>query len=326
MQHTCTGVSMFSMNHLTRRDVLAGSVAAAAGAVLPRFAAAASSSNAPSGRFGYCLNTATIRGQKLPLDQQIDLCIKTGYDAIEPWISDIAAYQKAGGSLRDLGKKCADHNLKVVSAIGFAQWIVNDDAKRAAALEQARSDMAMLKELGGTHIAAPPSGATKPGDEIELDAIAERYAALLKVGAEAGVIPQIEVWGFSVNCGTLADSVYVALAGGHPDACLLADVYHLHKGGSAFSGLKLMGKAAMHCFHINDYPAEPPRETIKDEHRVYPTDGVAPLKEILGHMIANDCRTWLSLELFNRSYWQQPAEEVARTGLAKMKAAVGGES
>ena len=309
------------MSHITRRHLLTGSLAVAGAAVAPRIATAALP-NPPEGRFGYCLNTATIRGQKLPLDQQVDLCIKTGYGAIEPWLGDMAAYQKDGGSLGDLGKKCADHNLKVVSAIGFAQWVVNDDAKRRAALEQARHDMAMVKELGGSHIAAPPSGATKPGEEIPLDVIAERYAALLKVGADVGVVPQIEVWGFSVNCGTLSDSVYVAIASGHPDACLLADVYHMHKGGSAFDGLKLMGKQAMHCFHMNDYPADPPRDAIKDEHRVYPTDGVAPLKEILGHMIANGCRTWLSLELFNRSYWQQPAEEVARTGLAKMKKAV----
>jgi hypothetical protein len=32
---------------------------------------------------------------------------------------------------------------------------------------------------------------------------------------------------------------------------------------------------------INDFPKEPPRETIDDSHRLYPRDGVAPLTEIL---------------------------------------------
>ena len=32
---------------------------------------------------------------------------------------------------------------------------------------------------------------------------------------------------------------------------------------------------------MNDYPAEPPRDAITDAHRVYPGDGVAPLKEML---------------------------------------------
>jgi hypothetical protein len=32
---------------------------------------------------------------------------------------------------------------------------------------------------------------------------------------------------------------------------------------------------------------------------------------------------YLSLELFNREYWKQDPNEVAKTGLAKMKAAAG---
>ena len=31
---------------------------------------------------------------------------------------------------------------------------------------------------------------------------------------------------------------------------------------------------------MNDYPADPPRETIRDEHRVYPGDGIAPLTKL----------------------------------------------
>ena len=49
--------------------------------------------------FGFCFNTSTVRGQKLSLDQQVDLVIKAGYDGIEPWIRDIQAYQDRGGSL-----------------------------------------------------------------------------------------------------------------------------------------------------------------------------------------------------------------------------------
>ena len=33
-------------------------------------------------------------------------------------------------------------------------------------------------------------------------------------------------------------------------------------------------------------------------------------------------RGFLSLELFNRGYWKRPPEEVAKTGLRKMKEAV----
>jgi sugar phosphate isomerase/epimerase len=78
----------------------------------------------------------------------------------------------------------------------------------------------------------------------------------------------------------------------------------------------------MHCFHLNDYPATPPRETIRDADRVYPGDGVAPLPAMLKSLLATGFRGFLSLELFNPTYWQQDALTVARTGLEKMRAAV----
>src|SRR5262249_35539368 len=109
---------------------------------------------------------------------------------------------------------------------------------------------------------------------------------------------------------------------GHPQACILADVYHLYKGGSNLCGLTLLNGAALHVLHFNDYPADPPRASITDAQRVYPGDGVAPLKTILRDLHKIGFRGVLSLELFNRDYWRQDPLTVARTGLDKMRAVV----
>ena len=58
--------------------------------------------------------------------------------------------------------------------------------------------------------------------------------------------------------------MFVAIESGHPKACLLPDVYHIYKGGSDFAGLGLLSGSAIQVFHVNDYPADPPRETIND--------------------------------------------------------------
>ena len=116
--------------------------------------------------------------------------------------------------------------------------------------------------------------------------------------------------------------MFVVIESGHPKACLLPDVYHIYKGGSDFNGLKLLSPRAIQVFHLNDYPADPPRETIGDRDRVYPGDGIAPLTQILQDLHANGSRAVLSLELFNPTYWKQDPLAVAKTGLAKMKAAV----
>lgn len=269
--------------------------------------------------FRYCLNTSTIRGQDVGIVEEIRIAAKAGYDGIEPWMGTINKYVEGGGKLSDLRKQIADAGLTVDSAIGFAQWIVDDPDKRKAGLEEAKRDMNTLREIGGIRIAAPPAGAT---DEPKLDlfAVAERYRALLELGDEMGVIPQLEVWGFSKNLSRLGETVFVCVEADHPKSCVLPDVYHIYKGGSGFSGLDLLSDSAIQVFHVNDYPAEPGRTEINDSHRVYPGDGVAPLSEILKMVGGRGREVTLSLELFNRDYWKQDPLEVARTGLQKMKA------
>jgi len=288
-------------------------------------AAVASTAEAQSGAnmdpFIYCLNTSTIRGQNLPIADEIDIAAKAGFQAIEPWLGELQEHVKRGGDLRDLAKRIADAGLRVPSAIGFAEWVVDDEAKRKQGLENARRDMDMVRAIGGVRIAAPPVGATNQTD-LSLTRAADRYRELLEIGARIGVTPQVEVWGFSKALGRLGECAMVAVEAKHAQACILADVYHLHKGGSGFEGVKLLSGAAMHVFHMNDYPAQPARAEITDAHRVYPGDGVAPLPNLLRELRQNGFRGVLSLELFNREYWKQDALQVARTGLEKMRAVV----
>ena len=271
--------------------------------------------------FGYCLNTSTLQGQKLTMDRLVDVTAEAGYRGIEPWIRDLDRHAQEGGSLRDLGRRIADRGLSVEGAIGFFEWAVDDDGRRRKALDEARRNMEIVRQIGGKRIAAPPAGATNP-PAPDLLRVAERYRQLLELGDEMGVVPQVEVWGFSATLGRLGEAALVAMESGHPRACILPDVYHLHKGGSSLRGLEFLEGSAMHLFHLNDYPADPPRAEISDAHRVYPGDGVAPLPEILRTLRKNGYRGMLSLELFNRDYWRQDALTVARTGLEKMKAVV----
>jgi len=309
------------MNRTSRRGWLAGATAASAAAALPVGQASAQVTKPEPPRVQYSLNMSTVREHKLSLPDKIDLAAKAGYDAIEPWINELRQYQQGGGSIDDLRKRIADRGLKVPSAIGFAEWIVNDDAKRAAGLENAKKDMDLIRSIGGTHIAAPPAGATRETN-LNLLTAAERFRALLELGVSMEVIPQLEVWGFSTTLSKLGETMFVATESKHPKACVLLDIYHLYKGGSDFAGLRLLSGAAMNCFHMNDFPATPPRATIKDADRVYPGDGTGPLTQILKDLFATGFRGTLSLELFNPTYWKDDATNVTRTGLAKMKEAV----
>jgi 2-keto-myo-inositol isomerase len=235
-------------------------------------------------------------------------------------MESISEYAKNGGSLSDLRKRIGDLGLTVESAIGFAEWIVDDDAKRAKGMERARNEMDMIAQIGGKRVAAPPAGANNSPGLDPLKA-AERYRALLEAGDQIGIVPQLELWGFSQCLHRLSECAMVAIETGHPKACILVDVFHLYKGGSDHRGLGLLSANAVHVLHMNDYPAEPPREKINDSFRIYPGDGVAPVPDILRLLRASGGQKVLSLELFSRKYWEQDPLEVAKAGLEKMKLA-----
>jgi 2-keto-myo-inositol isomerase len=325
MIRTFVKTTLMNSNSLNRRDLFkTGGLALGAAALSAGPLTAEAKAEAKS-KFKFGLNMSTIRGPRggkgLTIVEEVDVAGKAGYQSIEPWMRKINPYVESGGSLKDLGKRIRDYGMTVDSAIGFAAWIVNEDDRRAKGLEEMKRDMDRLAEIGGTRIAAPPAGARRD-NPVEMDAAAERYHAILEIGAGIGVIPQVEMWGGHPSIGTVEKAIYIAIKAGHPKACFLGDVYHTYKGGCDFAGLKMLGPQALQNFHMNDYPADPPRETIRDSDRVYPGDGIAPMTDILQGFAAVGAYPVLSLELFNNEYWKRPALENAKTGLAKMKAAV----
>ena len=127
---------------------------------------------------------------------------------------------------------------------------------------------------------------------------------LLELGRKMGVKPELEIWGSSKTLNNLGDAVQVIVNAADPDACLLLDMFHLYKGGSSIGGISKLNASALGVLHTNDYPAEPPREKINDQDRIYPGDGVAPLTELFHILQTIGWSGYLSVELFNKDYWK----------------------
>jgi 2-keto-myo-inositol isomerase len=312
---------------LSRRQALLTASWLAGGAIAaPKLVTAAAvekDSATPSAKpFVFSLNTATIRGQKLGIVKEIEIVAKAGFGGFEPWIDTIEEYVKGGGKLADLKNQIIDSGLTVEGAIGFPEWIVDDESRRAKGMERAKREMELVARIGGKRYAAPPAGAT---DLPKLDPLkaAERYRELLELGDQIGIVPQLELWGFSKNLSRLGECVCVAMETGHKKACVLADIFHMYKGGSDYRGFRLLGPDAVQVLHMNDYPGEPPRAQIDDSYRIYPGDGSAQVVEILRSLRTNGGQKVLSLELFNKKYWAADPLEVAKTGLVKLKSVAG---
>ena len=81
------------MSSFSRRELLTLGLGATAAAAFGEGRAEASPM--AGARVRFCLNTSTVRGQKLGLPALVDLASSAGYDGIEPWLGEIAAYRDA---------------------------------------------------------------------------------------------------------------------------------------------------------------------------------------------------------------------------------------
>ena len=276
--------------------------------------ACSSQGKTPKGNFRYCLNTSTISGKNPGILKYIEIASEAGYDGIEVWIRDIKAYLDEGNSLASLKQYIDDRGINVENAIGFAPWISGG----SSGMEQMKEEMEMLASIGGKRIAAPPAGV--PADQsLDFFMAGEKYAEILELGRSTGVMPQLEFWGASPVMWHIGQALTVAASANDPDVRLLPDVYHMFRGGSGFDSLKMLNGSVIEIFHMNDYVGTIPRLEQTDADRVYPGDGVGPVKQVLRDLKSMGGVKVLSLELFNRKYWEEDPLLVAKTGLDKMR-------
>ena len=252
--------------------------------------------------FRISLNTSTLMAYKLPVDEQIDLVAKASFDGIELWMRDIVTYVDNGGRLASLKEKLQSNNLVLENIIAFSKWCSDDASERREALELMRSEMTMVSELGGRYFAAPVQGIEKI-DPDKYEDYASRYAEVLRVGDEVGVIPLIELWGMGA-LHKVSDCAKIVIDSAHPKAAMLLDFYHVHRGGNNWKTISTLNAAQFPVIHMNDYPGSPAAELLTDADRVLPGEGVCPFDEVLPKLYAAGFRGGLSVELFNKGYWE----------------------
>ena len=260
------------------------------------------------------LNTSTI--SPASLQDKIRIGDETGYDAIELWMNDLEKFEAEGGDLEALGAEIRDRGLFVPNVIGLWNCMPPTQEEFDKSLEPTRNRMRLSAAVGSQHVAAIP---TPDRADLDLKWCADRYRDLLKIGRdEYNIIPACEFVGFFKGAHRLGQGAAIALDANDPDACLIADTFHLFRGGSGFEGIRHLNGDFIAVFHWNDVPSEPPREEQRDQHRIYPGDGILPLKQVLNILKEIGCYAPLSLEMFNREHWEQAPKVVAETGRRKM--------
>jgi sugar phosphate isomerase/epimerase len=132
----------------------------------------------------------------------------------------------------------------------------------------------------------------------------------------------MEFLGFVDGIKDVASAWTIAERCGHPGATVVADVFHMMRGGGSVNDLLTLPGDRLSCFHINDLPAHPDPLAQTDADRVMVGDGIADLPRVIANLRAIGYKGPLSLELFNRDLWAKDPTEVVKVGLDRIRALV----
>jgi len=259
------------------------------------------------------INASTIK--PAPLLDKIKIAADVGFQAIELWNDELGEFERKGGSLDKVVQELERNGLKVASVIALHGWIDSQGEEYKKALQEAKRRMEQAAAVGSPFIIASPPR----GEVDDMDEAARRYGELLEMGERIGVKPAMEFLGFVRGIYRIQHAWYIIQHAGRPDGTIVMDTFHIFRGGGDFKDIETIPADKIAIFHFNDAPSSPEREKQTDADRVFPGDGILPLKEVVRSLRRMGYSGIISLELFNPEYWQMPPEEVAEIGMRKMR-------
>lgn len=150
----------------------------------------------------------------------------------------------------------------------------------------------------------------------ELSEIADRY----------GVRLAFEFLGFDrCSVTTLRQCNEIVKAAARDNVGMVLDTFHFFAGWSGLDSIDGIDPQKLFIFHIND-AEDTPRKQLQDANRLFPVDGVIPLKEIIRRLRHIGYDGVASVELFRPGYWEWVPLKLAQTARGKTLKVIGSTS
>ncbi len=259
-----------------------------------------------------CLNISTIR--PVPLADKLQIIAKAGFRHVELWSDDMDLHlRQTGETVADLRRRIDDEGLTVQSVIAFMGWAEAPAAGLNTVLDECRRRAEQAAAVGSRAIVVSP-----PMEDLPEDLFAERFALVRQIAIEHGLVPMLEFLGFTQKYKSIDSIIGVSQrypAGAVP---IVADTYHLLRGGGRLEDILKISATELGIFHINDLPASPPVLTQTDFDRVMLGEGIVPLDLTISLLRQIGYNGPVSLELFNEKLWQADPADVLKTGFERL--------
>jgi len=215
---------------------------------------------------------------------------------------------------------------KLIDAAKLKTWAINSIERinfreaegRAEVIARTRQISEWCKALDCPWIIAVP-GPAPEGTKWEAirDNTVTSLRAMSGIAAVYGANIAFEFLGFPwCSVQTVAQAWEIVQLTDRPNVGMVIDTCHFFAGNSSLESIRAIDAKKLAVFHINDVEAMP-KEKITDANRLFPGDGVIPLKEIIGAVRGIGYDGVASVEIFRPEYWQRDPLSVAREAREK---------
>jgi 2-keto-myo-inositol isomerase len=255
------------------------------------------------------LNGATTMHADLETD--IKAAANADYDLIEIWASKLRKYLESH-TTDELKALLTENRLEPysINSIEHVTFRTPEDYEGIKA--ECEELTSIAGAIGCPYVVIVPGKLPEGKSEEEIiEGSVKVLRELSEIAAKHGVSLAFEFLGqtdCSVQTLDLCREIVERTA--RENIGLVIDTFHFYAGNSSFEAIDALDPKKLFIFHIND-AENLPKEELTDAHRLYPGEGILPIKEIKSHFDGIGYDRMVSIEIFRPEYWNQDPFEVA---------------
>ncbi|HLA41166.1 MAG TPA: sugar phosphate isomerase/epimerase family protein [Candidatus Glassbacteria bacterium] len=221
---------------------------------------------------------------------------RAGLRAVEPDLGKVREFaeKESPGMARQL---LDDLGLKAVSCSNQL-FLEESGPRRAGSLEELKWKLELAEVIGADRMVIP-SAASEPHTIEDYEQVIANLREAADIAQPHHVTLMVEFTRLSTLINNLRTALKVVREADHSHLKVMLDTFHFWSGMSKFEDLELLRDGELHHLHFEDIPGDQPLETFGQQSRVFPGEGIAPLRRIVELLQQKGYRGPASLELFN---------------------------
>ena len=256
------------------------------------------------------LNGATTMFADLETD--IKAASAAGYELIEIWAAKLRDFLETK-TVADLKRLLEENNLEPYSINSIEHITFRNETDYAQIKAECEEYSKIAGEINCPYVVVVPGKLPENADETEIvEESVKVLNELADIAAKHHVGLAFEFLG-QADCSvqTLDLDKKIIEKVNRENVGLVIDTFHFYAGNSTLEAIETLDPKKLFIFHIND-AEDLPKADLTDAHRLYPGEGILPIKEIKARFDKIGYDRMVSIEIFRPEYWNENPFEVAR--------------